>query len=269
MTAPSAPVPLTVDVPRIQTVIDAFDTAQRTAAQRAAAEDRLTPVTAYTFAELLPRASLVNVVGGVIGFFTFLTAVPLVVTNVLARTHQAHFQLQGFAFGALILVNLGLGYAMLFAHEALHAAVCRLLGGTPTLLPASAPTRVVWSAGAQGFSRASYAAVLLAPLVIVAALWLIILAALPPVAAFLVVPAAVNAVMAGADLWSLVVALRQPTTAVVFQDQHPGFIAYAIAAPKPAPKKPITRPVRMPASTTKPPLKKPVSAKTTPKKPGR
>lgn len=269
MTAPTAPVPITADAPPVQTVIDAFDAAQRTTAQRAAAEGRLAPVTAYTFAELLPRASLVNVVGGVIGFFTFLIAVPLVVTNVLARTHQAQFQLQGFAFAALILVNLALGYAMLFAHEGLHAAVCRLLGGTPTLLPASAPTRVVWSAGAQGFSRASYAAVLLAPLVIVAVLWLIILAALPAVAAFLVVPAAVNAIMAGADLWSLVVALRQPATAVVFQDQHPGFIAYAIAAPQPAPKKPITRPAGTPAGTTKAPLKKPLPPKSTPKKPGR
>jgi hypothetical protein len=265
MTAPPASAP--TDAPRVQTVIDAFDAAQRANAQRAAAEGRLEPVTDYTFAELLPRASLVSVAGGVMGFVTFLVAVPLVVTNYLARTHQAQFQLQGFALAALIVVNLVLGYGMLFAHEGLHAALCRLLGGTPTLTPtADMPARVVWSAGAQGFSRASYVTVLLGPLVIVAVLWLIILAALPALAAFLVVPVTVNAVMAGADLWSVVAALRQPASAVVFQDHHPGFVAYAIAAPKPAPPKPLTRPTgAKPAATAKPPAKKPTSAKQTKK----
>jgi len=230
-------------------VIDAFDATRRATAQRAAAESRLEPATIYTFTEQQPRASLVGVVGGVTGFVTFVCAVGLTVTTYLPRTHHSDFQLVGFGLAALIVLNLALGYGMTIAHEWLHALLCRLMGGSPAVAP-SAPNRVAWSAQAQGFSRASYATVLLGPLVIVAVLWLIILAVAPALAAYLIVAVTLNAAMSGADLWSLVAALRQPERAAVFVDQHPGFIAYAIAAPKPvkkaAPKPNAAKPGKKP-----------------------
>ncbi len=237
----SAPVSSAPETAAPGTVIDVFDASRRASAQRAAEERRLEPAAVYTFEEeQQPRASLVGVVGGIIGFITFLCAIWLASSTYLARIHHGDFQLAGFGLFALVALNLALGYGMTIAHEWLHALACRVLGGKPALVP-SAPNRVAWSAQGQGFSRASYVTVLLAPLVIVAALWLIILAIAPALAAYLIVAVTINAAMSGADLWSLVIALRQPAQAAVFVDRHPGFIAYAITAPRPV-KKTVTRP---------------------------
>jgi hypothetical protein len=225
MSAPEIAEPL----PAPTAIIDAIAAPHRAALQSAATEGRLEAATAYTFPELEPRASWVGVIGGVIGFFTFLTAVPMTVTNYLARTHSDTLQMQGFVLFALVVVNLALGFGMQVGHEWLHAQVARALGAKPELAP-GAGQRLQWRASAQGFGRASYAAVLLGPLVIGAVLWLILWALAPIVAAFLIVAATVNAAMAGADLWTFLIALSQPAEEVAFVDQHPGFLAYRIAA---------------------------------------
>jgi hypothetical protein len=273
MSAPEIAGPL----PAPHAIIDAIAAPNRAALQRAATEGRLETATEYTFPELAPRASWVGVIGGAIGFFTFLTAVPMVVTNYLARTHSATLQMQGFTLFAIVAVNLALGFGMLVGHEWLHATVARALGANPTLAPGTGE-RLQWRASTQGFGRASYAAVLLGPLVICAVLWLILWALAPIVAAFLIVAATVNAAMSGADLWTLLVALRQPADEVAFVDQHPGFVAYRItAAPVAKPATKASTPTSsatvaksaaaQPTTATKSPITQ-ASATKTPTKPG-
>jgi hypothetical protein len=233
-------------LPTPRTIVDAFDATAKANAQRAATEERLAVVTDYSFPELLPRASLVTVLGGVMAFVTFAIAAPLTLHTALTRIHHTTLQLTGFSLFALIVLNLGLGYGASQAHEWLHATTCRLMGGNPTLARVG-QYQFAWSATEQGFTRKSYAAVLLAPLVVVTLLWVILLLALPNVAAFLIGALVVNMALTSADLWTLVVALRQPEQAVIFADRHPGFVAYAIAAPKLTTKKTVTVPKKKPA----------------------
>lgn len=250
-TAPTATTATTVEpLPPPRTIINSFSATERAANQRAATEGRLDPLTDYPFAELMPRTSLIGVLGGVLGFLTFMVAVPLTVHTYLGRLHQPTFQLAGFTLFMLIVLNLGLGYGASLAHEWLHATTCRLMGGNPQMVPAG-QYRFVWSAKGQGFTRASYAVVLLAPLVILTALWAILLITLPNVAAYLIVALVINMAMSGADLWTAIIALRQPPKAAVFADRHPGFVAYAIAPPKAAPK-PVTKKPTTPIQKKKP-----------------
>ena len=242
-------VPAIAPIERPTTIIDAFDAAQRETSQRAAAEGRLEEAVDYPFAELMPRTSLVTVLGGALGFLTFMLAVPWTVSTYLARVHQATFQLAGYTFFLLVVVNLFAGYGVSLAHEWLHAITCRRLGGTPTIVPVG-QYRFVWSANGQGFTRRSIAMVLLAPFVSITVLWLILLAAFPDIAAFFIAALTINMVLSVADLWPLVVALRQPATAVIFADRHPGFVAYAITAAKVAPKTAIKKTVTVPKKKT-------------------
>lgn len=244
-TTSTTAVPAVAPIERPSTVIDAFDATQRAASQRAAAEGRLEEVTDYPFAELMPRSSLVSVLGGALAFLTFMLAVPWTVSTYLARVHHATFQLTGFTFFLLIAVNVLSGYGVTLAHEWLHATTCRLMGGNPTMAQPE-QYRFVWSAKGQGFTRRSYAVVLVAPFVSVTVLWLIVLAAFPNVAALLIAALTVNMMLSVADLWPLVVALRQPPQATIFADRHPGFVAYAITAPKVAPKMATKKTVTVP-----------------------
>ncbi len=226
--------PTTTAPQRPRTVVDA-DATRRATSQRAAAEGRLELVTDASITEDSLAGSLVGVSGGIIAVATLLVAVPLTAWAFQARSHHTTWQLTGITLPALIAVNLLLGYGATIAHEWLHAAACRAQGGNAFLVPA-APYRFTWTAPNQGFSRASYALVLVAPLLAFAVVWLVMLALSPVVAAFLVAPVAINAALAGADLWTLVVARRQPERAALFVDRHPGFATYAITTTKPIKK---------------------------------
>src|SRR5579875_1173280 len=88
----SAPVSSAPETAAPGTVIDVFDASRRASAQRAAEERRLEPAAVYTFEEeQQPRASLVGVVGGIIGFITFLCAIWLASSTYLARIHHGDF----------------------------------------------------------------------------------------------------------------------------------------------------------------------------------
>ncbi|MBA3825295.1 MAG: DUF3267 domain-containing protein [Ktedonobacterales bacterium] len=226
--------PTTSAPQRPRTVVDSLAT-RRAASQRAATEGRLELLTDATITEDSTTGSLVGVAGGIMGFVTFAVAVPLTAWAYLARLHHGTWQLEGVTLPALIAVNLLLGYGASVAHEWLHALACRTQGGNAFLVPA-ASYRFAWTAPNQGFSRSSYAVVLLAPLVVVAAVWLIVLAISPAIASYLIVPAVVNAALAGADLWTFFAMRRQPARADLFIDRHPGFAAYAITITKPVRK---------------------------------
>ena len=229
ITAPTTSAPQ-----RPRTVVDSNAT-RRATNQRAATEGRLELLTDATIQEDSMAGSFAGVTGGAIGFVTFIITVPLTGWTYLARLHHGTWQLAGVTLPALIMVNLLLGYGATVAHEWLHAAACRVQGGNAFLVPTLA-YRYAWTAPGQGFNRASYMRVLLAPLVVCALVWLVVLAISPAIAAYLIAPVVVNAALSGADLWTLVLLIRQPERATIFVDRHPGFAAYAITTTKVAHK---------------------------------
>jgi hypothetical protein len=233
ITATSA-APTTSAPQRPRMVVDTA-VARRAASQRAATEGRLELLSDATITEDSTDGSLIGVTGGIIGFVTFAIAVPLTAWAYLARLHHGTWQLAGVTLPALIAVNLLLGYGATVAHEWLHAAACRVMGGNAFLVP-TAPYRFAWTAPQQGFSRASYGMVLFAPLVVMSVVWVLVFAISPAVAAYLIVPAVVNAALAGADIWTLFAMRRQPERADIFVDRHPGFASYAITSTKPVRK---------------------------------
>jgi hypothetical protein len=241
-TTTATTVPATTVLQRPRAVIER-DPARRAASSRAAAEGRIELLTDAAIPEDSTAGSLVGVTGGIVGFITFMLAVPLTVWAFATRTHHGTWQLSGGALPALILVNLLLGYGATVAHEWLHAAACRAQGGNAFIVPTT-PYRYAWTAPNQGFSRGSYALVLLAPLVVFAVVWLALLAINPLFAAYTIVPAAVNAGLAGSDLWTLLATRRQPARAAIFVDRHPGFAAYAITTTKPVRKATAKKPAK-------------------------
>ncbi len=230
---------------RPRAVITGLGEAKDAALQRAASEGRLEARTEYAVGEYAPRASYIGIVRGVMGFVTFLTAASLVIGVAMARQMgDSYLQWTGFTPGLLILINLALGYGMIAGHEWLHAQACRVLGGKATLMPPSTPVQeqpVIWSARMQGFTRAGYLAVLLAPLAVVLVVWVAFLLLFAPLAAFTVVPATVNAAMSGTDLWIAWAVLQQSPQAI-FADRHPGFTTYTVVQAKAGRKRVTTRP---------------------------
>lgn len=230
---------------RPRTVID-HDATRRAASQRAASEGRLEPLTAYA-TNLPDRASFIAITGGMLGFIAFMLAVPLTVNTYLARTHAGTLQVQGWFLAFLILGNIGIAYLATLGHEGLHALACRLLGGQPHLAQAG-QYGVAWSAPAQGFSRNSYLIVASSPFVVGTAIFAIVLAAAPQLAAFLIAALVANAFLSAADLWVARAVAQTSDKAALFVDTHTGFVTYAITANKQMKKKTNTAPINKGAS---------------------
>jgi hypothetical protein len=226
--------------PRI--VVDPFDAEQREKRQRAASEGRLEPVGVYSVAAPSNTASYMNVLSGILGFITFIIAMPLTVTGYIGHRHSTEFAINGIMVTLFILANLAIGYITAITHQGFHIIACKLMGGTAGAAQVE-PYRFKWSAPSQAFSRNAYIAILIAPLIAFTLLWVIVWIIAPGVAAFLIVALVVNVVASGEDLWLIATLLRQPDTAEVFVDTLSGYVAYAVTATKPARKKPTTTPL--------------------------
>jgi|GEM_PF-2686074 len=223
------------------TALDPFDATAHARSQRAATEGRLEQLGEYTIAGPSIRLSLINIVSGLLGFISFIVAVPLTVANVLAKGHHTSFELTGGTLGALIVLNLLGGYLSSIAHQGLHVLLCRFMRGNATLTEVDQYI-YRWRAVGQAFSRRAYLVVLLVPFVAVTVLWLLIMVIAPVVAAFLIVPLVVNSVASGADLWLAWAVRQQPVAAALYLDTQHGFVTYRIVEPKSSQKK-VTTPV--------------------------
>lgn len=229
---------ITVDpLLRPRQVIARLDDAGSAEAQRAAAEGRLEPTTVYSTEEPTTRASLTQSFSGALGFVTGLIALPVALLNTTARAHGGFIQAEGGVFGLMLLCNVLAGFGAVAAHDALHAAAVRLLGGEAALVTTTTPLTYAWSAPAQGFRRRSLVFALLFPLVVLTALWLIALVAVPVVALFTIAGVVASSATAGMDLWVARAVLREPERAAVFVARPDGYIAYAVTASKVARKK--------------------------------
>lgn len=215
--------------PRI--VYDALNGKNQMKYQQAALEGRLSQVAEYSFAAPSDRASFASIAGGAMAFIICIIAISFTTTLYLSRHHQSLFELSGGILGIFIVSNLVLGYAMISGHQLLHAAVHRLMGGTPVITQTEQYT-LLWSAPAQGFSRQSYLAVLLGSPVIGLVLWCILALLAPNIAALFIVPVVVNMALSGNDIWLSVMASREHAESVVFTPVSDGYIAYTVTAAK-------------------------------------
>jgi Putative zincin peptidase len=212
-------------------VLDRFNVARKRESQRAAVEGRLEARASYDIHGPTNRASIVAVIGGILGVVTFFCTIPLTVSHYFAMQHANHFELQDGTLVALFIGSVVAGYASVLLHELLHAAVVRVLDGTPLLTTTERYT-LLWSMPSQVLTLGNYIVVLLTPFVFFIIVWLLVWLVAPAVVAYLIAPVIINMAMSGPDLWLAVAALRSVPKDTLIAPTYDGFTVYAITAKK-------------------------------------
>lgn len=133
----------------------------------------------------------------------------------------------------LVAGNLLAYVAILPLHEAVHALIILLLGGRPTF-GLKLPLAAYCTAPNQLFTRAGYAAVALAPLILISLAGIVLIGLAPNVAAYTLFGLAGNVSGAVGDLAAARRTLALPPDALI-ADTATGFIAYIPEEPAASP----------------------------------
>ena len=142
------------------------------------------------------------------------------------ETSQTHGSVSWGQILLLVGTNVLAYLLVLPLHEGAHALVFALLGGRPTF-GARLPLALYCGAPNQLFTRTSYLAVGLAPLVLISLAGIALIVLAPTVAPYLQLGLIGNFSGAAGDLWAARILLRQPPTALV-QDTATGFEVYEL-----------------------------------------
>ena len=150
----------------------------------------------------------------------------------IARTVQ-HVPLLPGSGSPLVVIGLIVGNLVAYAailplHEGVHALVILLLGGRPTF-GLKLPLAAYCTAPGQLFTRDGYAAVALAPLVLLSLAGIVLIWLAPNVAAYTLFGLAGNVSGAVGDLAAARRTLALPPDALI-ADTATGFSAYAVEA---------------------------------------
>jgi hypothetical protein len=143
------------------------------------------------------------------------------------ETGNTHAALSWSLVLGLVGANV-LAYLLVLAlHEGIHGLVFALLGGRPRF-GARLPLALYCGAPNQLFTRNSYLAVGLAPLVVISLAGIVLMILAPTLAPYLQLGLIGNFSGAAGDLWAARMVLRQPPT-VLFEDTATGFEVYELA----------------------------------------
>ncbi len=206
-------------------VAHCFQPHRRRLAQQAINEGRVERLLAWDALgpeqiQVLARISFYLLLGGMALFLGL---------NLLAYRLEAGKTGVALSWGLVLLVigaNI-LAYLVVMAlHEGVHWLVFALLGGRP-VFGAKLPFALYCTAPNQVFTRNTYLAVGLAPLVVISLAGSVLIFLAPTLAPYGQLALIGNFSGAAGDLWAARILLRQPPTTLV-QDTTSGFEVYAL-----------------------------------------